>query len=695
MADLPMDMTDEEAAQYKQAQLVDYWKKAIARGREREKGFLKEGNDCLALYESDSEKDNSFNILFSNTETMLPALYNNTPRPDTRRKFNDDDPMGKAASEVVNRILTYALDTGSIKQPSFDDTIVKAVLSALVPGRGLVRVNYDAVFEKDDTDENAERLIQETVTPQVVRWDRVVFGYAESWDELPWMAFEHYMSKAELVENFGEEMAGNLTLSVQESDSVDSKPDGTDGEDGNKDAVPSLERVWELWDRSTKKIYFIAESYKEDFVKVVDDPLKLSSFFPMPKPLMLIDRLRGLTPIPLYRIYKKKAEELNRVNTRITRITAAMKVKGAYFGNTDLTNVLKAEDNSMTPVQDIGATGDIRSMDALIWFFPIDKLTAVLQQLTVRQQELKNDIYEITGISDILRGESAASESATAQNIKNQWGSLRLRRAQKKVQVFARDILRLVAELSVNHLQQKTIQQMTELPYVTKEQAKAAQEVVNQFQLMQQQQAQAAQQVPPGMAQGQPPQPGQPAQPPAPAAPPAQPPQQVMQAQQVLQTPVWEDVLGMLKNGMARSFHIDIETNSTVDVEATEDKQNIAEFLNALAQFMNGITPMVENGTMPFGAAKAMLLALVRRYRFGTEVEAEIDKMQPPQAPQQPGQAADQANAQLINAKTQAVMQSIQQNQEIHQAKLQQIAQDIQNSAEMHQARLIKAQETK
>ncbi len=694
MAKMSEDLTNEEASALRTAQLVDHWRKAVKKARNREKSFLKEGKNCVSLYEAEEQKENSFNILFSNTETMLPALYNNTPRPDTRRKFNDADPMGKAASEVVNRILTYALDTGSVEQPSFDETITKAVLSALVPGRGLVRVNYNAVFEKyEDEGQEMERVVQETVTPQLVRWDRVVFGYAESWEELPWMAFEHFMSKAELEENFGAEKAAQLTLTVQDDDGDGdgSNPDGTDGSGSDSDNIPSLEHVWEIWDRKTKTVYFMADSLKDDFVKSVSDPLNLSAFYPVVKPLIFIDKLRGLTPVPLYRIYKNQAEELNRVGARISRITAAIKVRGAYFGSTDLTNVLKAQDNEMVPVQDIGATGDVRSMDAMIWFYPVDKLVGVLQQLTIRQTEIKNTIYEITGISDILRGESAASESATAQNIKNQWGSLRLKKSQKRVQSFIRDILRLVAEMSIKHLQQDTIQKLTELPYVTQEQATQAHQIVNAFQLQQQQEQQeqqaaqqAAQQVPPGLAAPQA----------APGQPPAPPPQQVQQAMSQLQQPVWESILQMLKDGLARSFHIDIETNSTVDVEATEDKQNIAEFMNAMAQFMNGITPLVENGSLSFDAAKVMLMALVRRYRFGVEVETEIEKMQAPKPPQQPGQAADQANAQLIQAKVKSIMQGMQQAQEVHQAKMQQMAQDAQFAAQTQQAKLAKMQET-
>lgn len=95
--------------------------------------------------------------------------------------------------------------------------------------------------------------------------------------------------------------------------------------------------------------------------------------------------------------------------------------------------------------------------------------------------------------------------------------------------------------------------------------------------------------------------------------------------------PTWEELLNILRDDMQRNYKIDIETNSTVDAEATEDKEDISELLNAISQFLNGVGPMVQDGTMPFDVAQGMLLAVVRRYRFGPELEDQLKKMKAPQ----------------------------------------------------------------
>ena len=120
----------------------------------------------------------------------------------------------------------------------------------------------------------------------------------------------------------------------------------------------------------------------------------------------------------------------------------------------------------------------------------------------------------------------------------------------------------------------------------------------------------------------------------------------------------------MLGDDLQRAYRIDIETNSTVDAEATEDKADMGELMNAIAQFLNGVAPAVEQGILPFDAAKAILLGVVRRYRFGSEVEDMLLTMQ---APKSAG-GGEEAKAQ--QAELQKQSQELQkQAQELEKAK--------------------------
>jgi hypothetical protein len=160
------------------------------------------------------------------------------------------------------------------------------------------------------------------------------------------------------------------------------------------------------------------------------------------------------------------------------------------------------------------------------------------------------------------------------------------------------------------------------------------------------------------------------------------------QAMQVIQAPGWDDVLGLLRNDMQRAYRIDIETNSTIDVEATEDQKNISEVMQAIAQFLHGVGPLIESGTMPFGAAQAMLLTIVRRFRFGTEVEDEIKNMQPPKPKDDGSAAAAQADAQMKQIDVQMKQMDMAAAQRADQAAQQQAGVDAQIATAKQQAEM-------
>ena len=182
-----------------------------------------------------------------------------------------------------------------------------------------------------------------------------------------------------------------------------------------------------------------------------------------------------------------------------------------------------------------------------------------------------------------------------------------------------------------------------------------------------------------------------------PGQPPAPLPQQLTD---MLKLPTWEELLGVLRNDLHRAYKVDVQTNSTVDAEATEDKNNIAEFLNALSQFFNALSPAIQGGYMSFPAAKEMLLAIVRRFRFGEEVEEQINAMARPQ-PQgaDPKAEADAAAAkqdmELRRQEAEFRMWELQQEKTLKEAefalKQQEMTQKQQLAEMSFQAELAKA----
>lgn len=603
-------MTDPDAPSTRSAE-VKRWIRDIETAQKREKRYREEGKRVMEIYEGEKNEDTPFNILYSNTAILSPALYGNLPRPIVQRRFKDDDALGKATSDASTRMLSFLLDTNSEKYDDFDSVTKETVLDACLPGRGLGEYCYEAetvdVPPPPGSPPDAKptpQLVSECVYAEHMDWNRYVFGYAKKWQDVPWLAFELYFDKPSATKEFGEELAAKLKY-VAEGENDPAKKDSGDPVSERKVA-----RVFKIWDKAGKRLLFVADQ-QEDYLKEEDDPYKLTGFFPCPKPMRLLPKSGNLLPTSLYLLYENQAKELNRLTLRINKLIDMLKVRGVYDASIQgIADALKSEDGDLTASGEVTTMSREGGLDKHIWLMPIEKLVAVVQQLYLSRQQCKSVIYEITGISDIMRGDTQASETLGAQKLKSQYGSLRLKDMQKEVQRYVRDSLRIMLEMAAQMFSQDTWARATGLPYLTDAAAMAAQIAMQQAAV----QAAQAQQA------------GQPPPPPPPALP-----------------PKWSDILALLKDDMSREYKVDIETNSTIDPNASEQRQDMMEMLNALAQFLNGIAPLVMEGALPMDAAKAILLGIVRQYEMGNEVEDYIRQMQQPP----PKPPAEDKSAQL------------------------------------------------
>lgn len=697
---------------------VAYWNRQIKAAKDREKQYRKIAREFVNIYEAEKKQANSFNILYSNTETLQPALYNEVPRPVVQRRYKDEDPLGKLVAKTLERTLEYAIDTPDAGYDPFGSLMDAAVLSSLVPGRGVTRFNYDAEIEGEEEKEGAgkeatiaedgasdtsgdedgeeaevaeaegpaavdmagsgaaaptPKVTYEAVCGETVEWDRITLGYAKRWKNVPWVAFEHRMTKQDVRATFGPQWVEKLSFAPEEKDGKESS-----GNETGKDArVEEVVVVQEIWHKSRKSIIFICETYADGPLKRMKDPLGLSGFYNIPEPLMLFSRVGGLVPVPLYSLYEEQAKELNTITQRINKIVAALKVRGYYdAGVADLKTLFTQDDNVLLPAKTVGAAREGATIENSIWLVPLEKLVQVLQQLYVQRQQVKQVIYEVTGISDILRGSSVASETATAQNLKNQWGTLRLKKMQKRVQRYVRDCLRICAEIIGKHFGEDTLARETGIPLQTSQQKQQAQMAFNELQQKLAMMPPPPPSGPPGAQPGTALTPGEANGAQAPqAGPPVDPAMQQMQQQlQQLQgqvsQPSWGDVLAVLKDDLQRNYKVDIETNSTVDPEAVEDKQAVGEMLQALSQVMQQMMPAAQSGVMPMPVVKSILMSVTRRFRFGPEVEDALMQM-PDQMPQQgPDPKQIEQQQKQLQQKEQQLQQEEQQMQQ-EKAQLQ------------------------
>jgi hypothetical protein len=148
--------------------------------------------------------------------------------------------------------------------------------------------------------------------------------------------------------------------------------------------------------------------------------------------------------------YQNQAIEIDRLSQKINLLTKALRVAGVYDASQEALGQPAGrhrQQRQLIPCETYAVLAAQGGRRGLISFFPLKDIIAALKQCYESREQAKAAMYEITGISDIVRGATDPNETATAQQIKSQWGGLRIRDRQKEVQRFIRDVMRLKAEV--------------------------------------------------------------------------------------------------------------------------------------------------------------------------------------------------------------------------------------------------------
>lgn len=616
-------------------------------------------------------------MLWSNIETLSPAVYARTPVPVVSRRFKDNDPVARTTSEVLERALAY-----SVEAYSFSSVMLAGRDQYLLLGLGQAWVRYCPKFKlepgkvpKPDSQdgqiandpEPLETVEWEETRCDALNWADFLTNMARSWAEVWFVARRAFLTREELVARFGKEIGEAVPLDWKSQ----TRENTERGVEGDKACI------YELWDKRTRRVVWISKGYNAKCLDEKDDPLGLKDFFPCPKPLLGTTGPDTLSPVPDFIYYQDQADEINTLTERINLLADALKVRGFYASTTgtDLNNLFNKTTNVLIPVDTWAALKDNGGIKGLIEWFPIEQVIETLKACVEMRKQLIDDVWQITGISDIMRGDTDPNETKGAQVLKSNWGSSRVRNKQKALAEFARDLIDIQAQIIATRFDAETLAAMTNVKLFKDDAEKQA--TVQQMQ-MQAQAAQAQWQQAAQMAQ----QAGQ--QPPPQPQPPPVPPE----LQDKLQSPTWADVMGLLRDNMQRSFRIDVETDSTIEPNDQEEKQRRVEFVEAIGQLIGNALPVMQAAPPIVPVVAETLKFLVRGFRVGRSMEDVIDrsmdqleqlaKNPSPQAgPPGPNPQAEMAKAQAAQTSAQASLigaqskaQSDQQSNQIEAARV-------------------------
>jgi len=609
---------------------VQKWLNTISQYDNEFKKWEARSQKIVKRYRDDNRNQNTnetakFNILWSNVQTLIPAVYARLPKADVSRRFGDNDPVARVASQLIERALDFEIEHYS----DFRSTMRHAVEDRFLGGRGVAWVRYEPhvraqdipedglqvtedVDEVDRTSEQAqntmtldgamgeepqEEIEYECAPTDYVHWKDFGHSVARTWEEVTAVWRWVYMTKESLVERFGEEMAKTIPL--------DAGPE-TNKQYSTQSKDFTRAKICEMWDKESGKVYWISKSCP-NILDERDDPLELENFFPCAKPLYATMTSDTLVPIPDFVLYQDQANALDILTDRIDGMVKALRVRGVYDASQPTLQRLLTEgdNNTLIPVDKWMAFSEKGGLKGSIDLLPIDTLANALLQCYRAQDEIKQTIYEITGISDIVRGQGAASETATAQQIKGQYAGLRLRSMQEDVALFASELFQLKAQVICTKFQPSTILQY------------AAAQAMN-------------------------------------------PADQALIPQALM----------LLKDKPLRSFRIQVDSDSLVQIDEQQNKRDRVEFLQAMGGFLNQALPMGQQAPQLVPMLVELLKFGVGAYKKAEPIEGAID-----QAMEQMKQQQQQMAANPTPPPPDPEMLKLQGQQQIEQMKMQATAQ--------------------
>jgi hypothetical protein len=469
--------------------------------------------------------------------------------------------------------------------------------------------------------------------------------------------------------------------------------------------------VYEVWDKVKRTVTWISRDYSEGPLDIVSDPLKLPHFFPCPRPLLANTTTGNLKPVPFYAQYQDQAVQLDILSQRISMLTKACKLVGVYDASQEGVQRMlnEAVENQLIPVDTWAAFAEKGGVKGVMDWLPVDQVINVIKALNELFESLKAQVYEITGIGEIMRGASTGGTAAEAR-MQEQYISVRLDDLREEYARFCDEAVQMMGHVICSLFREES--------------------VVAQSGIMQtwdgQQVLKGAMQppappspppmAPPGMAPPGPPpvgpspgggpgplppgtpppgaapnppgpmgghgggpapmMPGAPAGPPPMMGPPPGPPPGPSPV------PVLLEALQLMRDTPISDFRIRVDVESLIDDEVATEREQRISFLTALTQFMQQALPAVQQNPAIGPLMNALMMFNIRTFKAGREMEGQIEQAMaqlaaaPPQQDKpDPKVAAEQAKAQAEMQKMQAEMQMKERES---QAELEAKAQESQ-----------------
>ncbi len=604
---------------------ANFWNKELHGSSTNLRKWKKQAGKTVKRYVDDrAEGEDTWfrlNLFHANVTTLMSMLYGQLPKVEVQRRFGDpDDDVARVAALILERLLNNDVQENGEEY----NVLLRGVLEdRLVPGLGCAVVRYemdtkkkdkefvdtttDADDDDDDDEEENEVLDWEDAPCYYHYWGDVLWSWARNWSELRWLAFRHYLTKEAATARFGATKADQLHYTKNNPASMKDEPYDRDAQD----SVVKAE-VWEIWDKEEGEVFWHQRD-QELILDKKEDPLELEGFFPCPPFFIANTSTTYYRPVSDFFMAQDLYNEIDRLETRIAMITEAVKVIGVYDKQQEGIQRMFKEgiENDLIPVDNWALFAEKGGIGGVIDWFPVADVVATLDRLVDQRNDAIQLLYQVTGMSDIMRGAASQTRvSATEQELKAKFGSVRVQALQDEFARFASDLLQIKAEIICKHFSPETIVMQANVKSMN-------------------------------------------------------------EADQALAP----EALRLIKTPQDMYYRIVIRPESVAMVDYAQKQQERTSYIQSLGFFLQSATPLIEKSPEAAAPLMEMLQWGMAGFKGSDEIEgvldAAIEKMSNAKPQEDPGAAADKAKADAEQAKQQAKMQEMQMKQQHDQQKHQ------------------------
>jgi hypothetical protein len=611
------------------------YKKWVKRGERADRRFRDEGKDSNdSVDPMPGEMIARLNLFNSNVTMLMSMLYGRIPKAEVSRRFADaDDDAARVAALMLTRILNTDIEVAGEDMA----TVFRSALQdRLIPGLGTARVQYQFEEETETTeallDEEGNELAPEVTEQKIARewtdiiytsWKDTLWSPARTYGEITWRGFRSYLTKKKFKKRFPKVSLDTISFSSSSTDDKYSEGDGEERASHKEQA-----EVWEIWDKDSRCVYWVHEG-ATDILDKQKDPLELKSFWPEPPPMVANVTTSNYLPKSDYDLAAGLYRAIDELETRIQVLTDACKLVGVYDKANDGIKRLLNEgvESQLIPVDNWAAFAEKGGLKGVVEWLPVKDVADVIQILTEKQAQKIQQLQQVTGMSDVMRGAAGARMqrvSATQDKLEAEFGSIRVEALQNDFARWVTDLQSMKVEIIQRHYQPE--------------------QIIKQSNIMAM-------------------------------------PDEIQHV---------EKALALIKDPDKSQWRVMVRPETLAIADYAQLKQDRSDFLFGLAQFMQSAAPLLELSPNALPVLLKLLKWFLAGFRSSNEVEGILDQAidsfeKNPPSNDKPDPQVEKMKMEM-QLKQQESAQKMQQGQQEFQLRMTEMTQKFQLSvAEMRQ----------